>query len=159
VTTATPPVSEPIAPPQASGDPHLTNTRGEKFDIYKSGQMEFLRVPYECVRNGPDGCGTNFTVLATIAGVSESIKDCGRNRYITSLRFVGDWLRDRQLDVEMRQGKMVVLLGGDQLEPSLGVLRVKGQAKADGAITSEKKMISEVSFRARAQEPAGLGPK
>jgi len=104
-------------PASATGDPHLMNTRGEKFDIYKSGQMEFLRVPYGCVPDGENHCGANFTVHATIQGVSESY-DCGQSHYITSLRFGGAWLKDHPLEVQMKSGEMVVLLQGGRVTPS-----------------------------------------
>jgi len=103
----------------ASGDPHLTNTRGERFDIFKSGQMEFLRVPYESVTKN-----ANFTVLATIQGVSDSIEKCKEYRYITSLRFGGAWLGDQLLDVAMHEQQMVVLLGGVKVKPSLQPLPI-----------------------------------
>merc|ERR1712151_742526 len=95
----------------ASGDPHMSNTLGQRFDIYKSGQMEFLRVPFESASGKAD-----FTVLATIKGVSQSINKCEESRYITSLRFGGAWLGDKPLEVSMEQGRMIVLLGGVQMK-------------------------------------------
>jgi len=94
------------------------NTRGEKFDIHKTGQMEFIRVPYECMPDGANGCGSNFTVHAMVQGVSESQKDCGRSQYITSLHFGGAWLEERGLEVQMIEGEMVVFLERVPLEPS-----------------------------------------
>jgi hypothetical protein len=113
------PLAEPLAAPpaeplaSASGDPHLSNTRGERFDIYKSGRMEFLRVPYDSA-----AIDANFTVLATIEAVKESIHQCDESRYITSLLFGGAWLEDRLLRIAMQNGQMEVLLGGVQVKPS-----------------------------------------
>jgi len=49
-TTAVPTTDAPttaISSASASGDPHMTNTRGEKFDIYESGQLEYLRASHK----------------------------------------------------------------------------------------------------------------
>merc|ERR1719482_475409 len=97
----------------------MSNTLGQRFDIYKSDQMEFLRVPFESASEN-----ANFTVLATIKSVSESINKCEESRYITALRFGGAWLRDQFLDVSMQKGRMIVLLGGVQMKPSPEHLRI-----------------------------------
>jgi hypothetical protein len=112
---ASEPLSEPVSPKaaSASGDPHLINTRGERFDIFKTGQMEFLRVPYESVSGS-----ANFTLLATIENTRESITQCDESRYITSLLFGGAWFSGQPLDVTMDHGQMVVRLGGVPVKPS-----------------------------------------
>jgi hypothetical protein len=74
--------------------------------------MEFLRVPYDSVTEN-----ANFTLLATIQGLSASLNPCEEARYITSLRFAGAWLRDSPLDVALDEGRMTVLLGGAQVKP------------------------------------------
>jgi len=115
----TEPVSEPNSsepasePASASGDPHLINTRGERFDIFKTGQIEFLRVPYDSVSGN-----ANFTLLATIQNTRESTVQCDESRYITSLLFDGAWFGGQPLDVTMDHGQMVVRLGGVQVKPS-----------------------------------------
>jgi len=112
---ASEPLSEPVSPKaaSASGDPHVINTRGERFDIFKTGQMEFLRVPYESVSGN-----ANFTLLTTIENTRESITQCDESRYITSLLFGGAWFSGQPLEVTMDHGQMVVRLGGVPVKPS-----------------------------------------
>merc|ERR1719408_93436 len=56
--SSAPPSSPPKAPPSSSGDPHLVNIRGQRFDIYKVGQIEFLRVPKKAEKEQ-----ANFTAV------------------------------------------------------------------------------------------------
>ena len=105
--------------PSASGDPHLVNLRGERFDIYKLGQLEFLRVPYQSKKDQ-----ANFTAVATIQDVAGSTSRCKESRYITSVLFSGAWLRSRPLEVSIDRGQMNVLLGGVQVKPSLQPLPI-----------------------------------
>jgi len=119
------PPSSAKAPPSASGDPHLVNIRGERFDIYKVGQVEFLRVPYQSKKEL-----ANFTALATIQDVSGSTSRCEESRYITSIMFGGAWLGERALEVSMDQGHMNVLHGGVPVKPSLQPLSIGGMVHA-----------------------------
>lgn len=120
----TPPPTPSPAPPTTSqtavGDPHLVNSRGEHFSIFKTGQMEFLRVPYESVAENAD-----FVALATIQPAAETANKCEEEDYITSMRFGGSWLKGKSLEINLdpirpgaAQRKMTVLLGGVQVMPS-----------------------------------------
>jgi len=113
------------APPSASGDPHLVNIRGQRFDIYKVGQVEFLRVPYLSKNEQ-----ANFTALATIQDVAGSTSRCKESRYITSFLFGGAWFGDRHLEVSMDRGHMNVLLGGVKMKPSPRPLLIGGMVQA-----------------------------
>jgi len=118
----TPPPTNAAQPvtPSATGDPHLINSRGEHFNIFKTGQMEFLRVPYESVAAKAD-----FTALATIQAVAETDNKCEQVQYITGMRFGGSWLKGKSLEINLDsinpggvQKQMSVLLGGEQVMQS-----------------------------------------
>jgi len=131
-TTTTPapessPVSSPPSSPpkpSASGDPHLVNIRGERFDIYKLGQVEFLRVPYQSSKQE-----ANFTAQAFIQDVAGSTSRCKESRYITSMIFGGAWLGNHNLEVLMDRGHMKVLFGGVQMKPSLQPIPMGGMVQ------------------------------
>jgi len=119
------PTPPPAPPPQtttssAVGDPHLINSRGENFNIFKTGQMEFLRVPYESVAEKAD-----FTAIATIQAVAETDNKCEEADYIQGMRFGGSWLKGKSLEINLDpihpgavQKKVTVLLGGHQVMQS-----------------------------------------
>jgi hypothetical protein len=103
----------------AIGDPHLVNTRGEHFSIFRSGQVEFIRVPYESVTEEAD-----MTVHASIQSFGET-DNCKEALYITGLRFGGSWFKGKPLEINVdfvRPGatekEMKVLLGGVPVVPS-----------------------------------------
>jgi len=126
---ANPPTPWPTPPPtnagqpttpSAVGDPHLINSRGEHFNIFKTGQMEFLRVPYESKAAKAD-----FTAIASIEAIGETDNKCEGANFITGMRFSGSWLKGKTLEVNLDsisegavQKKVTVLLGGDQLIPA-----------------------------------------
>jgi len=118
----TPPPTNAAQPttPSAVGDPHLINSRGEHFNIVKTGQMEFLRVPYESKAAKAD-----FTAIAKIEAIGETDNKCEGANFITGMRFSGSWLKGKTLEVNLDsiseggvQKKVTVLLGGDQLMPA-----------------------------------------
>jgi len=76
-------------------------------------------VPYESAAKD-----ANFTVLATIEAVKNSLRSCDEYRYITSLHFGGAWIGSLPLDVTMHQGKMVVHLSGVQMKPAVKPLAI-----------------------------------
>merc|ERR1719270_3035760 len=57
----------PTPSPSASAidDPHLTNMRGESFDLWRLGQVEFLRVPFDATKGSAD-----FTLTARVSNVT-----------------------------------------------------------------------------------------
>jgi hypothetical protein len=92
----TPPPTSPTQTTSAVGDPHLVNSHGEHFNIIKTGQMEFLRVPYESVAEKAD-----FTAIATIQAVAETDNKCEEADYITGMRFGGSWLKGKSLEIKL----------------------------------------------------------
>jgi len=105
--------------PSISDASHVSNNRGERFDIYEFGQMEFLRVPYESAPSK-----ANLTVLVTIQGANGSDPQCDERRYMKSVHFGGAWLEGRLLDVTVQRGQMGVLFGGAPMQPSRQSLRI-----------------------------------
>lgn len=53
---------EPARPPRGHGDPHMTNVKGEKFDIFRTGNIVLLQVP-QAVR---EVTSTELQVVANI---------------------------------------------------------------------------------------------
>jgi hypothetical protein len=125
--TSSPTNSPTAATASAAGDPHLTNTRGQKFDLYKTGQMEFLRVPF-----ASSGKNVNLTLSAMIEQRGGSTHTCTRELFITSLSLGGAWLSGRPLVLavgEGHTGKLAVLLGGVPLSPSPKVVTISEHMK------------------------------
>jgi hypothetical protein len=112
----------PVTPPTtatASGDPHLVNTRGEHFSIFESGNVEFIRVPYELTTEEAE-----FTLHANIQSFGEGDK-CKEARYITGLFFDGSWFEGKPLKVSVdvthpgaTKKEMKVSFGGVPVLPS-----------------------------------------
>jgi hypothetical protein len=115
------PTESPTEPSAtAIGDPHLVNALGEHFSIFKSGQVEFLRVPFEAVTEEAD-----FTLHATLESFGKT-DECGDAVYITQLRFGGSRFEGKALEVSVDQihpgatkKEMKVFLGGVPVLPSL----------------------------------------
>jgi len=115
----------------------LVNIRGQRFDIYKVGQIEFLRVPKKAQKEQ-----ANFTVVATIQDVAGSTSRCKQSRYITSMNFGGTWLKDKPLEVSMDRGHMNVMLGGVQMKPSLQPMPIGRMVKVH--LRDETQLIVKV---------------
>jgi hypothetical protein len=128
----TPSPTPPPTPytPSASGDPHLINIRGERFNIMKSGQMEFLRVPYESASEK-----ANLTVSATIEDMSGEGGGCSALTRIASLRFGGAWLGEQVLAVTMDgHDGFSALLDGVQVNQSLEPVSIGGPLSIGGGV-------------------------
>jgi hypothetical protein len=78
------------------GDPHLTNIKGEHFDVMQEGNMLFLEIPR---RSTPDAL--NLALYADIQRLGAAL--CGPT-YITSISMRGSWL---QANVDIHSGKIV----------------------------------------------------
>lgn len=98
------PTPEPTA--GAVGDPHVTNIRGEKFNVFKTGHMEFLRVPFKSAYTD-----ANLTLLGVVQDIVGTSDECEQQRYITSVFFGGAWMGDRKLNVSIQDGELAVRLG------------------------------------------------
>ena len=79
----------------AIGDPHLVNTRGEHFSIFESGNVEFIRVPYELTTEEAE-----FTLHANIQSFGEG-DECKEAHYITGLLFDGSWFEGKPLKINV----------------------------------------------------------
>jgi hypothetical protein len=114
-TATNPPTTTPEPDYEgATGDPHMTNILGQRFNVFKVGRLEFLRVPFQ---SRP--VEANLTILATVDDIVGTLDECKQARYITSLVFGGAWVSDNRLLVSMSSsGQMRVSLGGQRLEPS-----------------------------------------
>lgn len=105
----------------ATGDPHLVNIRGEHFSVFTSGQVEFIRMPWESMTEKAD-----LAVHATIQSFNET-NTCKRDLYITGMLFGGSWFKGKPLEVNVdfihpgaTRKEMKVFLGGVPVLPSTG---------------------------------------
>jgi hypothetical protein len=98
----------------------MSNILGERFNVFKVGRLEFLRVPFQSRL-----AEANLTIFATVDDVVGTLDECKQARYITSLVFGGAWVSDNRLVVSMSpSGQMRVSLGGQRLEPLERPLRL-----------------------------------
>jgi len=76
---------EPPPPDQVkvTGDPHVTNVKGERFDLRRSGVSELIRLP----RHVAEGQQPLLTVLGRV----ETDQNCVET-FIKQLEFGGGWL-------------------------------------------------------------------
>jgi len=127
----TPSPTPPPYDPSASGDPHLINIRGERFNIMKTGQMEFLRVPYESASET-----ANLTVSATIEDMSGEGGGCSALTRIASLRFGSAWLGERVLDVTMdeRHDVLSAMFDGVKINQSFDFANIGGSLRVGGGV-------------------------
>lgn len=84
----------------------MTNIRGEKFNVYKVGEMTFLRVPYQSTYKD-----ANLTILGFVQDLEGTSDECKQRRYITSLLFGGAWVGDQALKVSIEDGELIARVG------------------------------------------------
>jgi len=70
----------PAPPPNAGGDPHLLNIKGERFNIHRMGYAPLVSI----VSDG----AAHLEVMALIDGM----KKCSKKMYITDVNSSGSWL-------------------------------------------------------------------
>jgi hypothetical protein len=97
------------------GDPHVTNIRGEKFNVFKVGHLEFLRVPLQSAYKD-----ANLTILGNVKDLVGTSDQCEQVRYITSVLFGGAWVGDQKLNVSVEGGELVARVGTsfERINPS-----------------------------------------
>merc|ERR1719464_1310489 len=78
-TTTQAPTTAPVS---ASGDPHLTNVRGERFDLLQPGKHIFLQIPRKSLPQD--------ALLHVMAEVQKAGVACG-DMYIQALNVTGKW--------------------------------------------------------------------
>jgi len=92
------------------GDPHIVNIRGEKFDIWRLGTVELLRL-HEKESHHPQ-----FRFTANVSSEHETQSDslCAA-RYMTSMRFSGSWFGNQEVYIRLVAGEMRVHVGDKSL--------------------------------------------
>lgn len=82
----------PTAAPgaEATGDPHVTNVDGERFDIMKKGAHEFLRFPRRASQS-PGSVGPT-PLLSVWGAVEGSYEDGCHETYLKQVDVTGEWL-------------------------------------------------------------------
>lgn len=81
------PITVPSTPATAVGDPHLTNLRGEKFDLLQRGKHVLIQIPQNADRE--------HTLLRVEANVTGG-KSC-EYAFIKSLNITGQWSKQTGL--------------------------------------------------------------
>lgn len=76
---------------QAGGDPHLTNVKGERFNIKKAGSVPLLKIP---------AGGKQLKIM----GLIEQAKQCSKVTFITELSLTGSWL-EKKVDVAVNPNR------------------------------------------------------
>merc|ERR1719343_581144 len=102
-------------PPSANSDPHLVNIRGERFDVFKTGQLEFLRIPYAPI----DG-KTNLNLFATIQDAGVTSHKCHKRSFITKLLLNGSWFNGNSFEINAAEinstrKELNVISGGEKI--------------------------------------------
>jgi len=94
------------------GDPHIVNIRGEKFDIWRLGTVELLRI------HAKDNHYPEFRFTANVSSEDETQSDsrCAA-RYMTSMRFRGSWFGKQEVYIKLVDGEMRVHVGDKSLSP------------------------------------------
>jgi len=77
----------------ASGDPHVKNIKGEKFDIVRTGSAPLVNVSSDGV--------AHLQVMALIEGV----KKCRKKMFITEINASGSWL-EKNVAVNLNQNDL-----------------------------------------------------
>jgi len=92
------------------GDPHIVNIRGEKFDIWRLGTVQLLRLPET------DNHHPQFRFTANVSSEHDTQSDSGcAARYMTSMRFSGSWFGNQEVYIRLVAGEMRVHVGDKSL--------------------------------------------
>jgi len=111
------PTASPTDVSGGHGDPHIVNIRGEKFDIWRLGTVELLRL------HDKDSHHPEFRFTANVSSEHEtqSVSLCDA-RYMTSMRFSGSWFGNQEVYIRLVDGEMRVHVGDKSLIPLEQVL-------------------------------------
>jgi hypothetical protein len=85
---------------------------GEKFDIWRLGAVELLRIP----REAHDHPHIHFTANVSSEHETESGSLCA-GRYMTAMRLSGSWFGDQEVYIKLKAGEMRVHVGKKSLSP------------------------------------------
>jgi len=109
---ACPTPSPPADVSGGHGDPHMINIMGEKFDIWRLGAVELLRIP----RDAHDHPQIHFIANVSSEHETESGSLCA-GRYMTAMRLSGSWFGDQEVYVKLEAGEMRVHVGKKSVSP------------------------------------------
>jgi len=145
--TAAPKKRPTGSPTGVTGDPHVTNVEGQRFDLVRVGVHELLRLPR---RSGsPPGYGIRSEALLEVLGTVESERKC-EEPFVKQLDLSGLWLQ---------HSGPLVLRAGDLSEDSRDaiLLQVNGShvskdelirdARLQGLLTAEDPQAKHVKRR------------
>jgi hypothetical protein len=114
----TPPTPYPTPPPTPGptpsptdvsgghGDPHMVNVNGERFNLWRLGAVELLRIP----RNSHNHPQIRFTANVSSEHGAQADSRCSA-RYMTSMRFSGSWFGNQEVYIRLVAGEMHVHVG------------------------------------------------
>jgi len=131
------PSTAPTSAPGITGDPHVTNVEGKRFNLVRVGVHELLRLPRRSGSGGP-GRGTSGEALLEVRGTVESERKC-EEPFVRRLDLGGLWLR---------QSGPLVLRAGDASEGAI-VLQVNGTHVSRDELTRDARLQRLL----RAKEP------
>jgi hypothetical protein len=121
----------PTGPPTGvTGDPHVTNVEGQRFDLVRVGVHELLRLPR---RSGSSpGHGTGSEALLEVLGTVESEQKC-QEPFVKQLDLRGLWLQ---------QSGPLVLRASDLSEDSRDavMLQVNGSRVSKDELTRDARL-------------------
>lgn len=99
----------------ASGDPHVVNVVGERFNLWRLGKVELLRIP----RNSAKPLLHMVANVSELANVGDAghhtYNDCAEAPYMTDMHLT---LHQNNISISIRENDMVVHLNQKKLEPS-----------------------------------------
>jgi len=96
-------------PPEVTGDPHVTNLDGVRFNLIRTGTHKLLRLPREKVS------GDGLPPLLQVLGRVEEERDCA-DAYVKELFISGTWLQ--------RSGSLTFRTAGNETR-SEGAIQLK----------------------------------
>jgi len=92
------------------GDPHMVNIKGERFNLWRLGAVELLRIP----RNSHNHPQIRFTANVSSEHGAQADSRCSA-RYMTSMRFRGSWFGTEEVYIVLIAGEMRVHVGNKSL--------------------------------------------
>jgi len=133
-----------------SGDPHMTNIMGEKFDIWRLGEVELLRIPQSSTWSN-----ASLRMIATVTERgNNSGNACVKAPYMTAMRLHGSWLDGQEVFITMIGGKMKVSVGKDGFSGQNDELPISVMPKLVGGFN--KQIGSVVKIRRFNERQASL---
>jgi hypothetical protein len=126
-----PPTATPTAPPPVAvtGDPHVTNVEGQRFNLVRTGVHELLRLPR---RSGTPGKQAGSEALLEVLGSVESEQSCAEP-FVRQLDLSGLWLQ--------QSGPLVLRAGGLSLDSEDAiVLHVNGSRVDKHELTRDARL-------------------